>query len=299
MELVIMAAGMGSRFGGLKQIEPINEDNEFIIDYSIFDAIRAGFDKIVFVIKEENYEIFRDTVGRRVEKQIPVEYVFQRLENVPSGFTVPEGRIKPWGTAHAILSCKEAVRNDFAIINADDFYGKESFEVVGKFLDGNHKENEFCLAGFKVKNTLTDNGAVKRGACKVEGNKLKSIIECSMEKNGEQIIATPLSGGEPIIVQPDDPVSMNIYGFSPIIFEYLEKRFKDFLETEVPKNPEKSEFLIPDIVAEMIEKGMATVTVLNTSAVWHGVTYKEDKPEVVNSIKALVEGGVYPKHLWG
>ena len=298
MELVIMAAGMGSRFGGLKQIEPINDDNEFIIDYSIFDAIRAGFDKVVFVIKEENYQIFRETIGKRVEKQIAVEYVFQRLDDIPNGFSIPADRVKPWGTAHAILSCRHAVHNNFVIINADDFYGRDAFEVMAKFLKTVPDDRSFAVAGYRVKNTLTENGSVKRGVCTEKDGYLDGIIESSIEKVGGKIIASPLNGDPSFEVDGNKSVSMNMFGFSPVIFNYIEKRFVYFLTNAVPKNPLKSEFLIPDIVSEMITHQLATVKILDTTAVWHGVTYKEDKEEVVESIKALVKNGEYPEHLW-
>ncbi len=298
MELVIMAAGMGSRFGGLKQIEPINEDNEFIIDYSIYDAIKAGFDKVVFVIKEENYELFRETVGKRVEKQICVEYVFQKLDDIPSGFSVPEGREKPWGTAQAILCCRYAVHNNFAIINADDFYGRDAYMVMGNFLKKIKDDKSFALAGYRVNNTLTENGAVKRGVCSEKDGYLTSITESSIEKVDGKIIASPLNGDASFEVDGSQPVSMNMFGFSPMIFNYLEKRFVQFLANETQNNPLKCEYLIPDVVGEIVSHNIATVKVLDTTAVWHGVTYKADKEEVVNSIKALVKAGEYPEHLW-
>lgn len=300
MDLVIMAAGMGSRFGGLKQIEPINDNGEFIIDYSIYDAIKAGFDKVIFVIKEENYEIFRETVGKRVEKRIDVEYVFQRLEDIPDGYEVPEGRVKPWGTAHAILACKYAVKNNFAIINADDFYGYDAFKVTADFLSHNKDMSSYSLAGYKVKNTLTENGSVKRGVCESKHGYLRNIVESSIEQTPNGIIASPLDGSESFEVDGDQIVSMNMFGFTPALFNYLEKRFVFFMEkVKTSKNPQKEEFLIPDIVAEQIHKGNASVKILNTSAVWHGVTYKEDKEGVVNAIKELTEKGEYPKNLWG
>lgn len=298
MELVIMAAGMGSRFGGLKQIEPINDDNEFIIDYSIYDAIKAGFDKIVFVIKEENYDLFRETVGKRVEKQICVEYVFQKLNDLPTGFSVPEGREKPWGTAQAILCCRHAVHNNFAIINADDFYGRDAFVVMVNYLKSVKDDKSFALAGYRVENTLTENGAVKRGVCTEKNGYLESIIESSIEKFGNKIVASPLNGSPAFEVDGSQPVSMNMFGFSPMIFNYLEKRFVQFMMGEVAKNPLKCEYLIPDVVGEIVSHDIATVKILDTTAVWHGVTYKEDKEEVVNSIASLVKSGEYPKHLW-
>ncbi len=298
MDLVIMAAGMGSRFGGLKQMEPINEDNQFIIDYSIYDAIRAGIDRVVFIIKEENYHAFKETVGNRVEKYIETEYVFQRLDCMPHGFKVPKCRVKPWGTAHAILSCRQTVHGDFIVINADDFYGYDAFKVVADFLRNKKSDKEFALAGYKVKNTLTSNGAVKRGVCTVENGYLDDIIESSIEERDGKFFAAPLNGMPEFEVEGDAPVSMNMFGFTQEIFRYLEKRFKSFLIEEMMDNPEKCEFLIPSVVAEMIGGELATVKVLDTSAVWHGVTYKEDKEDLVGSIAQLVESGEYPKHLW-
>lgn len=300
MTLVIMAAGMGSRFGGLKQIEPIDEYGNFIIDYSIYDAIKEGFTKVVFIIKKENYDIFRETVGKRVEKYIEVEYVFQELDKIPSGYTVPEGRVKPWGTGHAILCCKDAVNENFAIINSDDFYGRDAFRVIGEFLRNNKddgKLSEYAMAGYKVKNTLTDNGAVKRGVCQVEDGYLTELIESSIDRVDGKLVASPLEGGEDFIVSEDDTVSMNMFGFTPRIFDYLEERFPSFLD-EHKDNMDKCEYLIPTIVFEEIDKCMARVRVLKTDAVWQGITYREDKDKVVNEIRKLVLNGEYPEGLW-
>lgn len=300
MTLVIMAAGMGSRFGGLKQIEPIDEYGNFIIDYSIYDAIKEGFTKVVFIIKKENYDIFRETVGKRVEKYIEVEYVFQELDKLPSGYTVPEGRVKPWGTGHAILCCKDAVDENFAIINSDDFYGRDAFRVIGEFLHNNNDDgrvSEYAMAGYKVKNTLTENGSVKRGVCQVEDGYLTELIESSIDRVDGNLVASPLEGGEDFIVSEDDTVSMNMFGFTPRIFDYLEERFPSFLD-EHKDNIEKCEYLIPTIVFEEIDKGMARVKVLKTDAVWQGITYREDKDKVVNEIKKLVLDGEYPEGLW-
>ncbi len=300
MTLVIMAAGMGSRFGGLKQIEPIDEYGNFIIDYSIYDAIKVGFTKVVFIIKEENYDIFRETVGKRVEKFIEVEYVFQELDKLPEGYSVPEGRVKPWGTAHAILCAKEAVKENFAIINSDDFYGRDAFSVIAKFLHNNKFNNdyqEYAMAGYMVKNTLTENGAVKRGICQVKDGYLTRLIESSIERKDGKLVATPLEEGDDFIVSDDDTVSMNMFGFTPEIFEYLEKRFPEFLDEHKDDNL-KCEYLIPTVVFEEIEKGIARVEVLETDAVWQGITYKEDKDKVVAEIKKLVDDGEYPAGVW-
>ena len=207
MTLAIMAAGMGSRFGGLKQIEPIDEYGNFIIDYSIYDAIKVGFTKVVFIIKKENYDIFRETVGKRVEKYIDVEYVFQELDKLPKGYSVPEGRVKPWGTGHAILCCKDVIKENFAIINSDDFYGRDAFKVIADFLKENAKnniENEYAMAGYKVENTLTENGSVKRGVCEIENGYLTKLTESSIEKVGDEFIANPLEGGDAFKVLSSD-----------------------------------------------------------------------------------------------
>lgn len=299
MTLVIMAAGMGSRFGGLKQIEPIDEYGNFIIDYSIYDAIKVGFTKVVFIIKKENYDIFRETVGKRVEKHIEVEYVFQELDILPDGYSVPEGRVKPWGTGHAILCAKDAVNENFAIINSDDFYGRDAFRVIAEFLKNEKKDdvNRYAMAGYKVCNTLTENGAVKRGVCEVKDNYLTRLIESSIDRVDGKLVATPLEGGEDFIVNEDDVVSMNMFGFTPEIFKCLEDKFPKFLDAN-KDNLEKCEYLIPTIVFEEIEEGNAMVEVLKTNAVWQGITYREDKDKVVREIKALVDNGEYPEGVW-
>ena len=300
MTLVIMAAGMGSRFGGLKQIEPIDEYGHFMIDYSIYDAIKVGFTKVVFIIKKENYDIFRDTVGKRVENLIEVEYVFQELDKLPEGYSVPENRAKPWGTAHAILCCKDVVKENFAILNADDFYGRDAFRVIAEFLSRDNSSSEYheyAMAGYKTKNTLTENGSVKRGVCNTDGKYLTKLVESKIEYVDGKLMATPLEGGEDFEVSEEDTVSMNMFGFTPHIFEYLEERFPKFLDSH--KNDiDTCEYLIPTLVFEEIENKTARVEVLETSAVWQGITYKEDKPKVVSEIKALVDSGVYPEGLW-
>lgn len=300
MTLVIMAAGMGSRFGGLKQIEPIDEYGNFIIDYSIYDAIKVGFTKVVFIIKKENYDIFRETVGKRVEKSIEVEYVFQELDNLPDGYSVPDGRVKPWGTAHAILCCKDAVKENFAIINSDDFYGRDAFRVIAEFLSKDNSDSdyyEYAMAGYKVKNTLTENGSVKRGVCDTEGRYLTKLIESKIEYVDDVLMATPLEGGEDFPVFEEDTVSMNMFGFTPKLFEYLEERFPAFLDSH-KEDINTCEYLIPTLVFEQIEKKMARVEVLKTDAVWQGITYKEDKDKVVAGIKELVDNGEYTPGLW-
>ena len=295
--LVILAAGMGSRFGGLKQIAPLGPNGEFIIDYSVYDAIKAGFTKIVFLIKEENYELFKETIGSRVEPHIKVEYCFQKNDNVPENYEIPEDRVKPLGTGHAILCCKDKVNEPFMTINADDFYGRDAFITGANFLR-NTTDNEYGLVGYLVKNTLTENGSVKRGVCQIEEGLLKEITESSIERNEERkIIATPLSGEEAFEVQEDDTVSMNMLLFTPSIFKYLEENFVDFLEKN-KGDMEKCEYLIPDVIFSAIEEEYATTAVLPTTATWYGVTYKEDADDVKKSLAALVEANEYPNNLW-
>ena len=297
MTLVIMAAGMGSRFGGLKQIEPIDEYGNFIIDYSIYDAIKVGFKKVVFIIKRENYDIFRETVGKRVEKYIDTEYVFQELDALPSGYRVPEGREKPWGTGHAILCAKDKVDENFAIINSDDFYGRDAFKVIYEFLANNHDLDKYAMAGSKVVNTLTENGTVKRGVCQVKDGYLTRLIESTIDRKDGKLVAIPLEGGKEFTVLESDLVSMNMFGFTPKLFEALEEGFPKFLDSHKDDNL-KCEYLIPTIVFEEIEKGNVTVRVLDTDAVWQGITYKEDKEKVVRELKKLVDSGEYPEGLW-
>lgn len=298
MDLLILAGGMGSRFGGLKQIEPIHHNGEFIIDYSIYDAIKAGFDRVVFLIKRETYDIFRETVGKRVESKIKVEYCFQELDNLPNGFTVPEGREKPWGTAHAIWCCKDVIKDNFAIINADDFYGGDAFMTIAKELKSNTNPDKYFGVGYRVKNTITENGAVKRGIISVDDqNVLIGIDESNIEKQGDKIVASYLRGGEPFEIAPDALVSMNVWGFTPKLFDYLDKGFPAFFET-VKDNPLKSEYLIPDVINEQVQSGKVIAEILDTTATWYGVTYREDKDGVVSAINNMVESGEYPDNLW-
>ena len=295
--LVILAAGMGSRFGGLKQIAPLGPNQEFIIDYSVYDAIKAGFTKIVFLIKEENYDLFKETIGSRVEPHINVEYCFQKNDNLPEGYEIPASRVKPLGTAHAILCCKDKVHEPFMTINADDFYGRDAFITGAQFLR-NTKDNQYGLVGYLVKNTLTENGSVKRGVCEIENNMLKGIVESSIERVDENtIMATPLSGMEPFEVQENDTVSMNMLLFTPSIFKYIEDNFSKFLDDN-KDNMEKCEYLIPDIIFQSIEEGYATTEVLKTTATWHGVTYKEDADNVKEALANLVKENEYPNNLW-
>ena len=297
LTLLIMAAGMGSRFGGLKQIEPVGPNDEFIIDYSVYDAIKAGFNKIVFIIKKENYDVFKETIGKRVEDKIKVEYAFQDLNDLPAGYTCPDDRVKPWGTAHAILSAKNLINEPFAIINSDDFYGRDAYNTISNFLKEEKEENTYAVVGYHVINTLTENGAVKRGVCKVDGNKLEKLVESSVIKENGIITATPLDGSMPFEIKDDTYVSMNMLGFNPSIFPYIEEHFPKFLDNN-KDNILKCEYLIPDVLAMATAENYAKTLVIPTTAKWEGVTYKEDKESVVNAIDELIKDGVYPQNLW-
>ena len=295
MTLLIMAAWMGSRFGGLKQIEPVGPNGEFIIDYSIYDAKLAGFDKIVFIIKEENYGIFKNTVGKRFENIIKVDYAFQKNTDVPDFVGDVSFRTKPWGTAHAILSAKNLIDDNFAIINADDFYGRDAFLKIAEFLRKS-KENEFAIVGYEVVNTITDAGSVKRGVIEEQENYLIKLTESVIEKNGTSFLATPLDGRNSFEVSGETLVSMNMMGFSKMIFKHLEEGLVDFFNKNL-SNLEKCEYLIPDVVEKMANENKATVKVLHTDSVWLGMTYKEDKEMLVTEINKLIEKGIYPNHL--
>ena len=296
LTLVILAAGMGSRFGGLKQIEPIGPNGEFIIDYSIYDAIRAGFTKVVFVIKEENYDIFRETIGKRVENMIDVSYVFQKIDDLPEGYSLPNERVKPWGTAQAVLACRDTVKGNFVMINSDDFYGKTAYMKIKEFFDRENDDNVYTMVGFRVVNTMTENGSVKRGVCEEENGYLTNIIESSIEKVDGKIIASPLSGEPSFEVSGNDLVSMNFFGFTDKIFTTLKNGFPKFLDHN-KDNLLKCEYLIPDVVFDEI-KDDKKVVVLESFDRWLGVTYKEDKEYVVSEIRKLVEQGEYPNNLW-
>ena len=297
MTLLIMAAGMGSRFGGLKQIEPVGPNGEFIIDYSIYDAIKEGFDKVVFIIKEENYDIFKKTIGSRVEKHISVSYVFQKQDAIPSEYLNLTDRTKPWGTGHAILTAKDVINEPFAIINADDFYGRDAFHQVANFLKNNQKKNHYAVVGYQIANTLTENGSVKRGICRVNADELVEIIESNVQEQNGVIEAIPLSGKPQFTVTKDQVVSMNMFGFTPSLFTYLEEKIKIFFEKN-KDNLEKCEFLIPDIVAELVNENKVNVSVVPTNAKWLGITYKEDIDKVVKNINSLIQTGEYSQNLW-
>ena len=297
--LLILAAGMGSRFGGLKQIEPMGPNNEFIIDYSVYDAIKAGFNKIVFIIKKENYELFKETIGKRVEPHIKVEYAFQELEYIPEGYSLPSDRVKPLGTAHAVWCAKDYIHEPFAMINSDDFYGRDAFIKAYNYLSNvDGESSNFGMIGYMVNNTLTENGSVKRGVCEVDkDNYLVNITESKIEKIDGVIMASPLDGREAFTVKESDTVSMNFLLFTPKIFEYIEDGFDNFFN-ENKDNMDKCEYLIPEVLGDLIHKDMASVKVMETTASWHGVTYKEDTPDVKMAIKNLVDKGEYNNNLW-
>ena len=289
-----MAAGMGSRFGGLKQIEPVGPHGEIIIDYSIYDAILAGFTKVVFIIKEENYEIFKNIIGDRISKKIEVEYVFQKNDNIYELTGVKIDRVKPFGTAHAILCAKEKVHENFAIINADDFYGRDAFMKIADFL--RNTNHNYGLVGYHICNTITSSGAVKRGICEAKDGKITSLIESSVDIIDGKYIASPLSKAPSFEIKPDQLVSMNMMGFTPKIFDYLEERLKTFV-VEKKNELEKCEYLIPEVVCEQIKAGDVEMEVLDTSSVWYGITYREDKELVVNALKKLTDDGIYPENI--
>ena len=295
MTLVILAAGMGSRFGGMKQITPVGPTGEFIIDYSCYDAIKAGFDKIVFVIKRENLEIFRDTVGKRVEKHVKVEYAFQDMTDIPAPFEVPEGRVKPWGTGHALLAARNCVSDNFATINADDFYGAESYNIMAEYLKS-AEPMHFAMAGYRLSNTLTENGTVSRGICIADDNGLlKSITErTAIRPVGDD--AEYEDEGTWVPVSGDSISSMNFFGFTPEVFAFAEEKFKEFLSCL--KDPLKSEFYLPSVASLAMAEGLATVKVCPTPAKWFGVTYAADREGLEGKIREMTECGLYSSDLW-
>ena len=300
--LVIMAAGMGSRYGGLKQIDPVDKEGHIIMDFSIYDAKRAGFEKVVFIIKRENEKDFKEAVGRRMEQVMDVAYVFQDIDQIPDGFQVPEGRVKPWGTAHAVLSAMDEVDGPFAVINADDYYGRHAFQVIYDYLT-THEDDEkyrYTMVGYRLKNTVTDNGHVSRGICELDPEKrLISISERTrIEKRGDGIAYSEDDGATWTNLDPDTLVSMNMWGFTHSILDEIKAGFPAFLEKGLSENPMKCEYYLPSVVSGLLEEGKATVTVLESEDKWYGVTYKEDKPVVVAAIQALKDAGVYPQELW-
>ncbi len=303
MTLIIMAAGMGSRYGGLKQLDPLGPGGEFLLDYSIYDAIKAGFTKVVFVIKKENLELFRETVGERIEKAIKVEYAFQTIEDIPENGTIPEGRVKPWGTAHAVYCCRKYVDEPFAVINSDDFYGAEAFKCLADYLgktQANDNIHRYSMAAYMLKNTLTENGSVSRGVCLDKDGNLTSITEhTKIERLSDGRLINTDENGKIEELDENLHVSMNCWGFTPEFFGTLEKGLKDFFEINKGEKLNKAEYYLLTAVQDEIDAGTATVKLLEPDAKWFGVTYKEDRPKVVEAIRKLIADGVYPEKLWG
>ena len=296
--LVIMAAGLGSRYGGLKQIDPVGPNGEIIIDYSLYDAARAGFEQVIFIIKEENEQQFQEVIGKRASKLLDVKYAHQRIEDIPEGCKIPEGRIKPWGTTHAVLSARHLLRGSFVAINADDYYGNHSFSLLYEFLlnpIGEGGKYPFAMMGYELGNTLTDFGSVARGICAVDSRGFLAEINerTNIFKDANSAFYTD-SDGTKKSLDINAPVSMNMWGFTKDFIFEAEAGFRQFFDTAVPQNPEKSEYYLPIIVNDLIVGGKATVKVLKTSDKWYGVTYKEDKPAVSSSLKKLHDKGVYP-----
>lgn len=299
LTLVILAAGMGSRFGGLKQIEPVGPNGEFIIDYSIYDAVSAGFNKVIFIIQEENYLDFKETIGKRVEDHVKVCYVFQKNDHLPDGYEQLEKREKPLGTAHAFFSIEHMVKEPFMIINADDFYGKDAYIQASHFLRKNYfgEKHRYGLIGYLVKNTMTEFGAVKRGVLEVKQNQLVNLVESNVSRMEDKIIAKPLNGNSSFEVLEDQMVSMNMLLFNPTIFPFIQKKWIQFLD-ENKNDLEKCEFLIPNVLIDSVSDGYADVDVISTNSNWYGVTYREDLSSIKNAIKKLINQGIYSYDLW-
>ena len=301
--LVIMAAGMGSRYGGLKQIDPIDDAGHIIMDFSLYDARKAGFEKAIFIIKKENEAAFREAIGDRVSQYMEVSYAFQDVAVLPAGYSVPEGRIKPWGTAHAILCAMDQIEGPFAVINADDYYGREAFSLIYDFLSTEHDDDKyrFAMVGYLLKNTVTDNGYVARGVCVTDSDGfLTSVVERTRIEKRDGGIAFSEDGGETWEqLSSDAIVSMNLWGFSNSMLQEIKAGFPGFLDKVLDADPLKGEYFLPSVVSELIEENKATVKVLTTPDKWFGVTYKEDKPVVIAAMKQMKESGIYPENVWG
>lgn len=296
--LLVLAAGMGSRYGGLKQLDPLGPNGETIMDYSVYDAIKAGFGKVVFVIREDFEKDFREKVLSKYEGVVPTEVVFQALDKLPEGYTCPADRTKPWGTNHAVLMGKEAIKEPFAVINADDFYGRDAFRVIAEELQRPHdRKGDYCMVGFRVGNTMTENGSVARGVCQTKEGLLTSVVERTAISydNNHNIVFTD-ENGEVQTLEPNTPVSMNLWGFTPDYFDYSEREFKKFLDRDI--NTPKAEFFIPLCIDTLINSKEATVKVLDTDSKWFGVTYSADRPGVVEKFAELHREGVYPTPLF-
>ena len=298
-----MAAGMGSRYGGLKQIDPVDREGDIIMDFSVYDAVRAGFKKVIFIIKKENEQAFREAIGDRLSKQIEVVYVFQELSNLPQGYAVPEGRVKPWGTGHAVLSCIDEIDGPFAVINADDYYGVHAFRMAYDFLTSEQEEKDvyhYMMVGYRLSNTLTENGYVSRGVCVTdeEGHLIKINERTHIEKHDGGVAYTEDDGRTWTMLPEDSVVSMNMWGFSNSILSELKERFKLFLDDTVRNDPLKGEYFLPFVVDGLLQEHKADVRVLKSEDKWYGITYKEDKPMVMKAIQNLKDQGVYPQNLW-
>ena len=300
--LVVMAAGMGSRYGGLKQIDPVGSQGEAILDYSLFDAYQAGFETAVIIIKEAIREEFMQTVGKRLEKcPMEIRYAYQELYKLPAGYTVPEGRTKPWGTCHAVLCAREAIDGaPFAVVNADDYYGKSAFRVVYDYLtkaaDG--EKYDYCMVGYQLGNTVTEHGSVARGVCVTENGLLVDIAERTRIEKRENGIAYTEDGENWHILPPETPVSMNLWGYTPSFLEEIEQKMRAFLDKTLAENPNKGEFYLPLLVSDLLKEQKATVTVLHSPDKWYGVTYAADRPQVVAAIAQMTQAGKYPDGLW-
>lgn len=294
--LIIMAAGMGSRYGGLKQMDKITEQGEIILDFSLYDAYMAGFKKAVIVIKEEMQEDFEQLIKGRADKYMDIEYAYQSIEDIPAGFEIPEGRVKPWGTGHAVLAARDIADGPFAVINADDFYGAGAFLAIYEFLE--QAGDDYCMVAYSVENTLSESGYVSRGVCEVDGAGFLADINerTKIMWRGDDIAYE--DGGKPVYVDKGTPVSMNFWGFTADFMKQLENRFPEFLKQTLDKNPEKGEYFLPGVVDQVISEGIAKVRVLRSSDKWYGVTYKEDKEGVTAALQSMKDKGLYPEKLW-
>lgn len=299
--LVVMAAGMGSRYGGLKQIDPVGANGEIIIDFSLYDAVKAGFKKVIFIIKKAIEEDFREVIGDRISKIMEVSYAYQEVGDLPAGYAVPDGRGKPWGTGHAILSCRALADAPFAVINADDYYGAEAFRLIYDYLKNTQDDAvyRYAMVGYILENTLTDHGHVARGVCVISPDDMLETIHerTHIEKRDGKAQFTE-DGENWTVIPAGSTVSMNLWGFSPSILQELGARFPAFLDNALTENPLKAEYFLPTVVDQLVEEGKASVKVLRSRDRWYGVTYREDKPVVVEAIRKLHEDGVYPDHLW-
>ncbi|MBQ8935290.1 MAG: nucleotidyltransferase [Oscillospiraceae bacterium] len=296
--LVVMAAGMGSRFGGLKQITPVDEQGDIIMDFSLYDARRAGFGKVVFIIKKAIEESFKENVGRRMEDWFDVRYAYQELDKLPAGYAVPEGRVKPWGTAHAIACAAEEIDGPFAVINADDFYGRTSFQAIYDFLTGDAPVQQQAMVGYRLKNTVTENGSVARGVCQVDNGLLTDITERTHIEQRQSGIVYTEDGETFLPLDGETLVSMNLWGFHQEMLEEFTGRFKAFLDENLPKNPLKCEYYLPSVANAQIREGKGTIRVLPTAECWHGVTYREDLQSVREAVAGMKAEGLYPEQLW-